>query len=194
MKFRDSKLAHEYCIGHGLEIGPSTHNPFNLSDCLMLVCPERLEFWQTSEIKTCGEATNADLYGYADSIPIEDNSLDYILSSHVIEHVPNPIKAFFEWDKKLKSGGIIFMIFPKYYADPKDITRPISSLQSFIDQYNSPQPLSDEIRHIWVFSLKSMINLFNYCTTELGLGWDIILTKETDDKVGNGHCIILKKH
>jgi SAM-dependent methyltransferase len=54
----------------------------------------------------------ADYYGHACSLPFRDHSLDYILASHVLEHVANPIAALVEWVRVLRHGGIIYMIVP----------------------------------------------------------------------------------
>jgi SAM-dependent methyltransferase len=192
MKFPESALAHKYCIGHGLEIGAAAHNPFNLKDCLFLANKERVEFWRESEINSCGEFIKPDMYGDAENIPLENSSLDYVISSHVIEHVPNPIKAFFEWNRILKDQGIVFMIFPKRDADPNDVNRPISEISDFYKQYNNPQPLTDEHCHIWIFTLSSMVGLIDYCNKEHNLGWEIIDYEETDSKVGNGSTVVCR--
>lgn len=193
MKFKESKLAHKYCVGNGIEIGAASHNPFNIEGCKFLACHDREEFWRKNEISMCGEYITPDYYGTAEKIPLEDNCLDYIVSSHVIEHVPNPINAFLEWDRVLNKNGIIFMIFPKRDADKRDAIKEISSLESFIEQHNNPKNLTDENGHIWIFTLETMLNLINYCKSEYNLEWDILKSLETDDKVGNGHCIICKK-
>ena len=188
------KLAHEYCKGKGIEIGGAAHNPFNLPDCINIAPEERKEFWDESQKLMGEEPLKIDLYGTAEELPVKSAKFDYVISSHVIEHVPNPIKAFFEWDRVLKPGGTIFMIFPKRDADPNDVMRPISELDEFISQYENPQPLTDEHRHIWVFNLFSMLILIEYCILKLELSWDIIFVEETDSKVGNGHTIICRKH
>jgi len=192
MFFPESKLAHKYCKGKGLEIGAAAHNPFGLENCLFLANKEKFEFWRQSEISMCGKYIEPDMYGDAENIPLEDNTLDYILSSHVIEHVPNPIKAFMEWNRVLKNNGIIFMIFPKRDADPNDVNRPVSEIEDFINQYDHPQPLTDEKCHIWIFTLETMINLIDYCNENYNLGWNIIDYQETDDKCGNGHTIVCR--
>lgn len=192
MKFPESKLAHFWCKGKGVEIGAAAHNPFNLKDCLFLAHYEKIDFWKESEINMCGEFITPDIIGDAENIPLEDNSLDYVISSHVIEHVPNPIKAFLEWKRVLKNQGIVFMIFPKKDADPNDVNRPLSEISEFYKQYNNPENILDSSRHFWVFSLSSMVSLINYCNKEHNLSWDIIDSKETDDKVGNGHCIVMR--
>jgi len=192
MKFPESKIAHRYCKGEGIEIGAAAHNPFGLENCKFLAHKERVEFWKESEISMCGEYIEPDMYGTAEEIPVEDNSQDYIVSSHVIEHVPNPIRAFLEWKRVLKNQGIVFMIFPKRDADPNDVNRPISEISDFYKQYNNPQPLNDNSCHIWIFTLETMVNLIDFCNETYGLGWKIIDSQETDDKVGNGHTIVIK--
>lgn len=192
MKFPESALAHKYCQGKGLEIGAAAHNSFGLEDCLFLANSERIEFWRESEINNCGDYIRPDMYGDAENIPIAGDYLDYVISSHVIEHVPNPIRAFLEWNRILKNQGIVFMIFPKRDADPNDVNRPVSEISDFYKQYNNPQPLTDEHCHIWIFTLSSMVGLIDYCNKEHNLGWDIIDSEETDDKVGNGHTIVCR--
>jgi len=193
MKFKEMELAHQYCTGRGVEIGPAAHNPFGLKDCLFLAHTDRIEFWRESEKNMCGEYIQPDMFGNAEDIPVEDNSLDYVLSSHVIEHVPDPIRAFIEWDRVLKPGGIVFMIFPKRDADPGDVNRPVSEIDAFFSQYENPQPLNDHDRHIWIFTLQSMIELIEKTCLTCNLKWEIIETEETDSKVGNGHTIIARK-
>lgn len=41
-----------------------------------------------------------------------DDSLDYVFSSHCLEHVEGWREALGEWLKKLKEGGIIFLYLP----------------------------------------------------------------------------------
>lgn len=43
---------------------------------------------------------------------IPDNSYDFVLSSHNLEHVANPIKALTEWSRVLKEGGKLVLILP----------------------------------------------------------------------------------
>ena len=186
-------LAHKYCTGKGLELGGASHNPFNLADCINVSPLDNKAFWDKSQFDLCGEIMPVDIYGTAEEIPVASGSMDYIISSHVIEHVPNPIRAFTEWNRVLKPGGIIFMIFPNRNAAVTDRDRPISELQQFIDQFNNPQPLSDYGKHIWIFTLDLMLELIQYCNDNYNLNWSVLLTEEKDSKVGNGHTIIAQK-
>lgn len=192
MIFPESELAHKYCIGQGIEIGAAAHNPFRLKDCKILAGSDRLDWWRQSELDMCGEYIKPDYIGDAEHIPVEDNIFNYVITSHVIEHVPNPIAAFIEWNRVLKNNGIVFMIFPKRDSDPNDINRPINNVCDFVKQYNENLPLNDHKHHIWVFDLQLMINLIQYCTNYYNLNWTVIEALETDEKVGNGHCVVVR--
>lgn len=43
---------------------------------------------------------------------ISDNRYDFVLSSHNLEHVANPVKALGEWFRVLKEGGKLILILP----------------------------------------------------------------------------------
>jgi SAM-dependent methyltransferase len=59
-----------------------------------------------------GQPTLADFYGDACALPFGESSVDYVASSHVIEHVANPVAALREWYRVLSHGGIIYCCVP----------------------------------------------------------------------------------
>lgn len=59
-----------------------------------------------------GEPCRADYEGDATALPFHDHSLDYVVTSHVLEHVANPIAALVEWCRVLRPGGIIYLLVP----------------------------------------------------------------------------------
>lgn len=73
---------------------------------------------------------------------IEDELYDFILTSHVLEHVANPIKALYEWKRILKKNGKIFIIVPnrKFTYDRK---RPLTTLEHIINDYTNNIDESD---------------------------------------------------
>lgn len=196
MKFKPSELAKKYCVGKGIELGAAAHNPFDLPECINVAPRENEEFYKKAQIDMCGEFRDIDIHADAEKLPFDDDSLDYIISSHVVEHIPDLIGAFLEWRRVLKPGGIVFMIFPKKDALPSDVGRPLSTIDNFIFAHIEPLTRAINERrtdnHIWVFSLQSMIDLINHCNHAYGLGWEIIEAQETDDKVGNGHTIVCR--
>jgi SAM-dependent methyltransferase len=59
-----------------------------------------------------GERCLADHYGDATTLPFADNSVDYVVTSHVLEHIANPVAALAEWYRVLRPGGIIYLVVP----------------------------------------------------------------------------------
>lgn len=48
-------------------------------------------------------------------MPFEDNTFDYVISSEVIEHVPEPYKAIREIYRVLKPGGVMVLSTPNKF-------------------------------------------------------------------------------
>ncbi len=47
-------------------------------------------------------------------IAIPDRSYDFVLFSHALEHVANPVKALREWARVLRPGGALVLVLPDY--------------------------------------------------------------------------------
>lgn len=45
---------------------------------------------------------------------IDDQSYDFVLSCHCLEHISNPIRALKEWTRVVKPGGAIIIVLPDY--------------------------------------------------------------------------------
>src|SRR5260221_9635771 len=45
---------------------------------------------------------------------IADHRYDFVLSSHNLEHIANPIRALKEWMRVVKAGGAIIAVLPDY--------------------------------------------------------------------------------
>jgi len=67
---------------------------------------------------------------------IEDGSLDFIFSNHVIEHLVNPLAVFEAWHRKLRPGGVVAGAVP----DARftfDVRQPLSSREDFAREYDA---------------------------------------------------------
>ena len=72
---------------------------------------------QVDCFKTFGaDVCDADFYGHAGALPFHDHSLDYVIASHVLEHVANPVAALVEWYRVVRPGGILYLIVPNRLA------------------------------------------------------------------------------
>ena len=78
------------------------------------------------------EASLADYYGHAGALPFHDHSLDYVVASHVVEHVANPAAALVEWRRVTRPGGIIYLVVPDRRMT-FDRTRPLTTVDHLLD-------------------------------------------------------------
>jgi ubiquinone/menaquinone biosynthesis C-methylase UbiE len=195
MKFKDSILAHKYLDNlTGIEIGGSAHNPFNLPHCINVDYTDSMENpFKLLEYSYCGEKAPVDVVAFASELPFKNESYDYVISSHLIEHLFDPISAMNEWERVIKPGGYIFTIVPTKEAVPTEI-RPITTLKELITRHENRFKFElDEYMktltqgHFTVFDLKLFLEMCQYLDIE------VIEKLEKDDKVGNGFCVVNKK-
>lgn len=187
IKFPESALAHHYLDGmQGLEIGGSTHNPFGLNTKNVDYTAETNQYKKLEE-KFVGQALLVDIVAPGDAIPLPDNSQDFVVSAHVIEHFPDPIKALKEWYRLIRPGGYIFMIVPhKERTFDKD--EPRTTLQELIDRHEGKtiaQPNTHQHYSVWI--TKDVVELLSY------LGWKIVTVRDVDDKSGHGFTVVVQK-
>lgn len=62
---------------------------------------------------------------------IKNGSYDCVISSHVLEHVANPLRALFEWKRVLKDGGVLLLVVP-HKQGTFDHNRPVTKLSHLI--------------------------------------------------------------
>jgi len=192
--FPESALAHKYCIGKGLEIGGCAHNPFGLNTQNVDFTDSTNTVFKQEEIRLCGKALKVDIVASGDDIPLPDESQDFIVSSHVIEHFPNPIKALIEWDRLVRPGGIIFMIVPhkeRTFDKGKENTLLEHLIKDFKNNNTNPHVYSYGHDHCWI--TESFMELINYIIQELYMKWEIVEVQDVDDKVGNGFTVVVRK-
>ena len=80
------------------------------------------------------ERCMGDFWGDACSLPFLGNSLDYVVTSHVLEHTANPVAALFEWARVVRHGGIIYMVVPDRrltFDHPRGLTPPEHMMEDF---------------------------------------------------------------
>jgi predicted SAM-dependent methyltransferase len=77
---------------------------------------------------------------------IENANYDCVLSSHVIEHIANPLLALSEWKRVLRENGTLVLIVP-HKEGTFDHCREITSLQHLIQDFeNNVQ--EDDLTHL----------------------------------------------
>jgi SAM-dependent methyltransferase len=81
-------LAQKYCKGRGVDIGAGK--------------------WSLSRARTIEDASQENAY----TIREKDRSMDFVFSSHTLEHLKNWQNALKEWHRVLKINGILFLYLP----------------------------------------------------------------------------------
>lgn len=120
---RSEESARKWCTGVGTEIG-AFQSP------IPGIRPIYVDKFQ----EYANEPTNAQYYGDVADLPFESESLDYVATSHVLEHTANPVKALVEWHRVLKPGGVAYMVVPdKRYTF--DSPRSVTSVEHMIEDY-----------------------------------------------------------
>lgn len=202
--FQESPLAHRILDGlEGLEIGPAAHNPFGLNTRTVSLTRE-LDAHdygdsERAQLDMCGRVTPIDIPADAARIPVAADSEDFIIHSHVWEHLPNPLMALEEWVRIVKPNGVIFVIVPKRDAALADQERPLTGFAELLDHYCKRTTYEDRMPemkgiprgHYTVFSpelLREIGTWFNQSHHRAQL--DELAFQETDDKVGNGHTVV----
>lgn len=82
------------------------------------------------------QPTLADYYGDACALPFHDQSLAYVATSHVIEHVANPLAAFQEWCRVLRHNGVIYMVVPDRRFT-FDHPRPLTPVEHMVQDFRN---------------------------------------------------------
>ncbi len=100
------------------------------------------ELYSTEEKHEYVDADIITSFDKMDGIP--SNSLDFIIASHVIEHVRNPILSLALAWQKLRKDGLLVLIVPKMERT-LDSKRPLTSLSHLIEDYSAPNRYRDAL-------------------------------------------------
>ncbi|MGV7034759.1 class I SAM-dependent methyltransferase [Methylobacterium symbioticum] len=73
---------------------------------------------------------------------VADDSLDFLIASHVIEHTTDPIGAIRRAGSKLRDGGHLVLVVPDI-ARTFDRRRDLTTLDHLIADYEAPSPIRD---------------------------------------------------
>lgn len=185
--FPESPLAHHYLDGlDGIEIGGSAHNAFGLNtknvDRVPQDSPEFAPYAQ-EQMRLCGHVMPVDIVAPGDNLPLESKSVDFVISSHVIEHFFDPIAALKEWARVARE--YIFIICPQRDALESDRDKPLTPIQELKDRHAGliPRIETDEHHTRWT------PETFREMCAAIGL--NVCECLDPDDKVGNGFCVVI---
>ncbi len=147
-------VARRYLVGEGIEIGPFVW-PLRVPPGAHV---RNVDYKSREELVSDGRATVKNI----DSIPqidivdraeelatFADESLDFVIASHVIEHIEDPIGALGNWLRVLRSGGVLYIGVPDA-TQTFDSQRPRTSSEHVLrDHREGPQVSRQEHYEEW---------------------------------------------
>lgn len=77
---------------------------------------------------------------------VASDSYDFVLSSHCLEHVANPLRALGEWIRVLKPGGLMVMVLPNKEGT-FDHRRPVTPFVHLIGDFQDDVG-EDDLTHL----------------------------------------------
>jgi SAM-dependent methyltransferase len=134
--------------GTGIEIG--AHD---------LPIPDITPFYVDRFTEFAGKRCMVDIISDAGKLPFAQNTLDYVASSHLVEHLPNPVQAIMEWIAVTRPGGLIYTVVPdaRFTFDHR---RERTTIQHLIDDFER-QTTACDATHIDEFTANIDIDMMN---------------------------------
>jgi SAM-dependent methyltransferase len=179
---RRSQFVDSYLQGlRGIEIGGSAHNDFRLSALNVDVHADMDTIYKEEEWRLAGRKRKVDVVAPGDDLPFDDNAVDFVFASHVIEHFPDPVRALQEWIRVARKYVVLVIPHRDRTFDHERELTPVDELLERHEQRLS----STEDRHWSVWTLESFLELCDR------LGLAVSGTLDPDDKVGNGFMVAI---
>ncbi len=182
-------------LGKGVEIGGSAFNPFPGVRTFNVDFPSNAVFQRAQE-EISGRTLPIDVFAAADRLPLAPESLPFLLNSHVIEHLPDTIRALGEWDRCLKPEGIAFFIVP-HRQRTFDRERPRTDLRHHLADFALGNTAATDplvpTSHYHVWETADFVALIEFLVAARFLDWEIVAVEDVDSKAGNGFTVVAQK-
>lgn len=141
-----AELAAQYLAGTGIEIG-ALHMPLPLPSGAHVKYLDRLPVENQRMLYpelSLLPLVPVDIVDDAEDLgSLPDESQDFLIANHVIEHMQNPIAALERWLQVLRPGGVLFFAVPdKRYTFDKH--RPLTSIEHVLHDYREGPDASQE--------------------------------------------------
>lgn len=131
------QIASRYLTGDGIEIG-ALHSPLEVPSSVKVRYLDRMpvnQLRQQYPELSQYELVELDIIDDGETLAsVSDDSLDFVIVNHMIEHCQNPIFSIKNWLRVLKPSGVLYMAVPdKRYTF--DCDRPVTPLEHLIRDY-----------------------------------------------------------
>lgn len=136
LRWLENKLLARHLRGRGVEIG-ALWRKFPVPGRAKVYYVDRLskEDLHQHYAEVTAAVVRPDLVADAMQLPFAARSLDFLIASHVLEHLPFPLAALGHWYEVLRPGGVLLLKIPdKRYTF--DVRRERTPLQHLIAEDN----------------------------------------------------------
>lgn len=179
---RRSEFVSGYLAGmQGIEIGASSHNRFYLDAINVDRFGGNDTVYKREERRLAMHTVKVDVVAPGDELPFGDGSYDFVFSSHVIEHFPDPIRALLEW---VRVARRYVVVIAPHRNRTFDIENPLTPVAELIERHRQGFT-SDVDRHWSVWTCESFLELCD------AIGLYVTDRQDPDDKVGNGFTVVI---
>ena len=185
----ETEIRRKYVIsilqGNGLEIGGVVNG---ISENVQIT---KVDISANSDQKGFIQMDATDLSSF------EDRSFDFIINSHILEHLTNPVKALMEWKRIVKKGGFIYFVVPNIEFT-NDFHRSLTTIEHLKKDYENDtglhdtthmrevfsssknpwyvmerfQPIQPPYLHQHTWNMKSLLELLDYMKFEIVDSWE----------------------
>ena len=179
---RRSDFVLSYLSGlNGIEIGGSAHADYALDAINVDRYGELDTIYKDEEWRLTGRRRNVDLVAPGDRLPFEDDAVDFVFASHVLEHFPDPVRALKEWLRVARKYVVLVVPHRDRTFDRDRELTPVEELfRRHEEGFDDPRDL-----HWSVWTLETFLSL---CER---LGFRVVDSLDPDDKFGNGFIVVL---
>lgn len=130
-----------HLVGSGIELGPG-HHPYAVT--LPLTDVRYVDRWDADENQalfpelTGGEFPKPDVVANLDTellSAFDDASVDFVVASHLVEHVANPLALLADCHRVLTTGGTLLLMVPDM-SRTSDGRRPETTLEHLVAEHS----------------------------------------------------------
>ena len=131
LRWLENRLLARHLRGHGIEIG-ALWRKFPVPHRVTVYYVDRLqnEDLQQHYAEVSQTVVNPDVVADAMQLPFAPASLNFVIASHVLEHLPFTLAALRHWYDVLLPGGVLLLKVPdkRYTFDAKRERTPLEHL------------------------------------------------------------------
>ena len=179
---RDSKFVTSYLKGlKGVEIGAGACNNYFLDAINVDRWGGDDTPYKEMERRIVFHVAKVDVVAPGDDLPFEDDSQDFVFSSHVIEHFPDPIGALLEWQRVARR--YVVLVVP-HKERTFDVDRAPSTVAELVERHATGFT-SEEDTHWSVWTRETFLQM---CAA---VGLRVIDSLDPDDKIGDGFMVVI---